>query len=139
MALIIELHDSTDFLMNGRISFVHYGIEIDFSMGYGSINGFRASVASSFFWYNLKTETITKLRLYPYCFMDANSFYEQKYNAEEAYRELSEYAEKCRQVNGTLITLFHNNFLGNDKQFNGWKEMYERFISQLPPAALHSS
>lgn len=115
------------------------GIEIDFSMGYGSINGFRASVASSFFWYNLKTETITKLRLYPYCFMDANSFYEQKYNAEEAYRELSEYAEKCRQVNGTLITLFHNNFLGNDKQFNGWKEMYERFISQLPPAALHSS
>ncbi len=115
------------------------GIEIDFSMGYGSINGFRASVASSFYWYNLKEDKITSLRLYPYCFMDANSFYEQGFNAEEAFKEICGYAEKCMQVNGTLITLFHNNFLGADKQFSGWKEMYEKFISQLPASALHSS
>jgi len=38
------------------------GITDEYSMGYGSINGFRASVASSFFWYNLKEETVTKKR-----------------------------------------------------------------------------
>ncbi len=33
---------------------LQHGIDQDFSMGYGSINGFRASVASSFYWYDLE-------------------------------------------------------------------------------------
>ena len=101
-------------------------------MGYGSINGFRASVASSFFWYNLQTETPTTLRMHPFCFMDANSFYEQKQNAEESYSELLHYYHACKKINGQLITIFHNNFLGTNKLYAGWKEMYEKFISQLP-------
>jgi hypothetical protein len=101
-------------------------------MGYGSINGFRASVASDFQWYNLQTETISKLRLHPFCFMDANSFYEQRFTAEQAYEELIHYYGLCKKYHGTCISIFHNNFLGTDKTFAGWKEMYSRFISQLP-------
>ena len=107
------------------------GITDDYSMGYGSINGFRASVASSFYWYNLQTEAATTLRLHPFCFMDANSFYEQKQNAEASLAELLHYYEECKKVNGQMITIFHNNFLGTGKQFTGWKELYEKFISQL--------
>ena len=110
---------------------VEAGIENDYSMGYGSINGFRASVASSFHWYDLKKETISRLMMHPFCFMDANSYYEQKQNAEEAYKEMIYYYEQCEKVNGTFITIFHNNFLGTDKQFIKWKEMYSHFISQL--------
>ncbi len=110
------------------------GITDDYSMGYGSINGFRASVASSFYWYNLATETSTALRLHPFCFMDANSFYEQQQNASSSYDELLHYYEACAAVNGQLITIFHNNFLGSDKSFAGWKEMYETFINQLQSA-----
>jgi hypothetical protein len=111
---------------------IEAGIENDFSMGYGSINGFRASVASSFYWYNLKTEKMTSLKLHPFCFMDANSFYEQHLNAAQAYDEIIHYQEACRKVNGNFISIFHNNFLGTDKQFAGWKEMYVKFISQVP-------
>lgn len=107
------------------------GITDDYSMGYGSINGFRASVASSFFWYNLAEEKISSLLLHPFCFMDANCFYEQKQNAEESYTELEHYYKICQEVKGKLITVFHNNFLGTDKTFAGWKEMYSRFTSQL--------
>lgn len=107
------------------------GIEKDHSMGYGSINGFRASVASPYCWYNLKAEKMTSLQLFPFCFMDANSFYEQKYNAEEAYEEIRYYLDACKKVNGTFISIFHNNFLGTDKQFAGWKEMYEQFLSEI--------
>ena len=114
---------------------VDAGIEHDFSMGYGSINGFRASVASSFYWYNLKTEKITSLRLHPFCFMDANSFYEQKLDAVQAYDEILYYLDTCKKVNGSFISIFHNNFLGTDKQFAGWKEMYVKFISQVPVSA----
>lgn len=109
----------------------------EYSMGYGSINGFRASSASSFFWYDLSTEKISSLRVYPFCFMDANSFYEQKQNAEDSLNELLHYYQQCKEVNGELITIFHNNFLGTDPLFKGWKEMYLEFISQLRQLVFH--
>ncbi len=107
---------------------ISVGIKNDFSMGYGSINGFRASVASSFLWYDLTNEKTTDLRLFPFCYMDANSHYEQKKNIEESYSELIYYKEECKKVNALFISIFHNNFLGNDKQFKGWREMYDQFI-----------
>jgi hypothetical protein len=108
---------------------IDHGIESDFSMGYGSMNGFRASVTTPFFWYDLEREEQTKLALYPFCFMEANSFYEQKYSVQKAFEELKYYFETVRSVNGTLITIWHNSFLGTARQFSGWREMYEKFIS----------
>lgn len=106
------------------------GITDDYSMGYGSINGFRASVASSFYWYDLENEEQTGLRIHPFCFMDANSFYEQKQNPQQTFEELLHYLSACRKFNGTFITIWHNNFLGANSAFKGWKEVYEKFILQ---------
>jgi hypothetical protein len=109
------------------------GIENEYSMGYGNINGFRASVASSFFWYDLEKEVQASLQIHPFCFMDANSYYEQKQTAEQAYEELMHYYNACKNVNGTLITIWHNNFLGTAPEFKGWKAVYEKFIAQVQP------
>ncbi|MET0638313.1 MAG: polysaccharide deacetylase family protein [Chitinophagaceae bacterium] len=108
------------------------GIKHEHSMGYGSINGFRASTSNSFYWYDLENEVETTLLVHPFCFMDANSFYEQHFSAGEALKELMHYYEVTSAVGGTLVTIFHNNFLGSDPQFNGWKETYETFIRSLP-------
>jgi len=108
------------------------GITDDYSMGYGSINGFRASVASSFFWYDLAAEKVTPLRIHPFCFMDANCFYEQHLTPQQSATELMEYYLECKKVNAVLITIFHNNFMGTDKTFAGWRQLYTDFISQLP-------
>ncbi|HMT74728.1 MAG TPA: polysaccharide deacetylase family protein [Chitinophagaceae bacterium] len=110
---------------------IESGITEDYSMGYGSINGFRASVATPFYWYDLDKEQQTPLLVFPFCFMDANSFYEQKLSADVAYEELMHYYTVVKSVNGTLITIWHNNFLGNDKRFEGWKEIYTRFIESV--------
>ena len=115
-------------LPEGYQKLIEAGITEDYSMGYGSINGFRASVASSFFWYDLQHELQTDLRIHPFCFMDANSFYEQQFSAAQAYKEMMHYYKICNEVNGTLITIWHNNFLGSAKEFEGWKEVYEQFI-----------
>ena len=118
-------------LPEGYNRLIAAGITDDYSMGYGSINGFRASVASSFYWYNLEKEEQTGLRIHPFCFMDANSFYEQKQDTKQTAEELKHYLHVCKQVNGTLITIWHNNFLGTAPEFKGWKEMYEAFITQV--------
>lgn len=106
------------------------GIKEDFSMGYGSINGFRASVASPFYWYDLEKEQTTYLLLYPYCYMEANSFFEQKFTPQQALDEMRHYYKTVKAVNGTLITVWHNTFLGTDELFKGWREVYKRFIDE---------
>lgn len=118
-------------LPEGYQKLIESGIADDHSMGYGSINGFRASVASAFYWYDLLKEEQTDLRIHPFCFMDANSFYEQHYTSTQAYDEMLHYYKVCKDVNGTLITIWHNNFLGEAKEFNGWKEIYEKFIGTV--------
>lgn len=107
------------------------GIREDHSMGYGMVNGFRASVAASFYWYDLENETSTDLRIYPFCYMDANSFYELKHSPAQASEELNHYYREVKKVKGLLITLWHNTFLGSDKKFSGWKEVYEDFLTSL--------
>lgn len=107
------------------------GIKNDFSMGYGSINGFRASVASSFYWFDLEKNEATQLLLHPFCYMDANSFYEQHYSPQQAYEEMAGYYKSVKEVNGTMISIWHNNFLGTDKFYAGWKEVYEQFIKEI--------
>lgn len=107
------------------------GIQNDHSMGYGSINGFRASYAGRFQWYDLKNERQTDLTIHPFCFMDSNAYYEQKLTAEEGFAEMKEFYEVIKSVNGTMITLWHNSFLGTAKEFVGWKEVYEKFVAYL--------
>lgn len=107
------------------------GITDDFSMGYGSINGFRASVASSFYWYDLERETATSLLLHPFCYMEANSFYEQRQTPDKSLQEMRHYYEVVRAVNGTLITIWHNTFLGTDERLKGWREAYSTFFNEV--------
>jgi hypothetical protein len=107
------------------------GILFDFSMGYGTINGFRASVASPYYWYDLENEKQTELMLFPFCYMEANSFYELKHSPEQAFEEMQQLYQSVKEVQGTFIMIWHNSFLGTDPLYRGWREMYERFLSLL--------
>ena len=103
-------------------------------MGYGSINGFRASVASPFYWYDLEKEEQTQLLVFPFCYMEANSFYEQKFTAGQALEEMRQYYKTVKSVNGYFIMIWHNSFLGTDKSTAGWRNVYEQFIKEVNAA-----
>jgi hypothetical protein len=104
------------------------GITDDYSMGYGSINGFRASVATPFYWYDIEKEEQTSLRVHPFAFMDANAFFEQKQTAEQSLKEALFYYQAVKGVNAGMVTIWHNTFLGTDRLFEGWPEMYRQFL-----------
>jgi hypothetical protein len=114
-------------------SLMEAGITNDHSMGYGSINGFRASFASPFYWYDLMKEEAMPLLLHPFCFMEANSSFEQKFTAEEAASELQYYHDIVKRVNGHLITIFHNHFLTEQLQWQPWRKMYGSFLEKNFP------
>ncbi len=107
------------------------GILHDFSMGYGSINGFRASVTTPFLWFDLERERQTDLLLHPFCFMDANAYYEQKLLPLQALEELRAYTNQVKQAGGTMITVWHNNFVGTDPLFAGWRDIYQQWVTEI--------
>lgn len=115
-------------LPGGYRRLIENGISEDYSMGYGSINGFRASVAASFLWYDLEKEETTGLRIFPFCFMDANSFYEQHQTAAATLEEMRNYYQSVNEVNGLFSMIWHNTFLGTDKRFAGWRGTYTSFL-----------
>jgi hypothetical protein len=110
---------------------ISIGITDDYSMGYGSINGFRASVASPFFWFDLKKNKATNLLIHPFCWMDANSYFEQQLSADEALLELKDYYNIVKQVGGNCTIILHNSFLTEQSQWQPWRKMYERFLSMI--------
>ena len=106
------------------------GIKSDYSMGYGSINGFRASYCLPYKWYDLSKEETTGLTLYPFCYMEANSIFEQHFTPLQALDELEHYYQVTKQVNGTLISIFHNHLLTLQPRQIEWRKMYEQFLKQ---------
>ena len=106
------------------------GIGHDYSMGYGSINGFRASYAAPYNWYDLLAEEQTSLTLHPFCFMDSNSIFQQREHAYEAAKELQDYLDVTRSVNGEMISIFHNYFLAEQEEWVEWRSMYENFLEK---------
>jgi hypothetical protein len=116
------------------------GITDDYSMGYGAINGFRASISRPFPWYDLLAECETSLRVHPFCFMDATAFHEQGLSPVDALRQLECYLKVVRDVGGCMSTIFHNSMLGTDPMYVGWHELYLRFLQQVaagPTSSFH--
>lgn len=109
---------------------IRRGISKDFSMGYGGINGFRASVASCFKWYDLEKEQATSLTVYPFCFMDATAYFNEKLTPQQAYNELMQLYSAVRKVNGMLITIWHNHLLGSNTASAEWRQMFELFMKE---------
>ncbi len=106
------------------------GITDDYSMAYGNVNGFRASYAMPYQWYDLERETATALTIHPFCFMEATSHFNQGYTVKEAADEIQYYHDAVKKVNGELITLFHNHFLTEQQQWVEWREMYGDFLEK---------
>jgi len=116
-------------LPEGYRRLLRAGITDDYSMGYGTINGFRASVANSFFWYDLEQETTTALRIHPFCFMDSNCFYKHQLTPAKTLQEIINLSNECKNASGTFISIWHNQFFGTDPEFKGWRQIYQEFIA----------
>jgi hypothetical protein len=106
------------------------GISDEYSMGYGSVNGFRASTSRSFHWFNLTRNQSTSLRIHPFCYMEANSFFEAGHTIEQAEAEWRGLEQAVRQVQGRMITIWHNTFLGTQKRFAGWRDRYAKWLRE---------
>ncbi len=113
-------------LPEGYKRLIDVGFSDDYSMGYGQVNGFRASTATPFFWYDLKKNEATILKVHPFCFMDSTSIFNLQQAPAVAFAELQVLYDSCKNVGGECVTIFHNHLMSYPYQ--AWKTAYEKFL-----------
>ncbi len=107
---------------------INCGIQEDYTMGFASKVGFRASVCSPFKWYDLKAEQQTSLTVYPFCVMDGTLKTYMNLDQEQAIQQCNELIAQIKKVNGTCITLWHNETLSNWRYWQDWQYVYEEVV-----------
>ncbi|HET6243965.1 MAG: hypothetical protein H0V01_07545 [Bacteroidetes bacterium] len=100
----------------------------DYTMGYTSKIGFRAGICSSFNFYDLDLDIETKLKIHPFSIMDATLKYYMKLRPEIAMDYIIPIINEVKAVNGTFISIWHNDSLSNDKNWKGWQYVYEEMV-----------
>lgn len=109
---------------------INLGIQEDYSMGYAQHLGFRASIATPFFWYNLKEETTTTLQIFPFQLMDVTFNSYLQISPKEVLNAVSSVINNTKKVNGHLISIWHNSSLSEAWEWKGWRKVYEEIIEQ---------
>ncbi len=104
------------------------GIEEDYTMGFASRVGFRAGTCTPFLFYDLDLEYETRLKLYPFCIMDASLNYYLELSPQDASDKINGLMEKVKNVQGTFISIWHNETLSNKELWKGWRTVYSDMI-----------
>lgn len=107
---------------------INLDITDDYTMGYAPTIGFRASICSSFLFYDLENEVETNLRIHPFAFMEGTLSDYMKIQPANAFPIIKNLIDEVKNVNGTLITLWHNDSLSNHGKWIGWRQVYEDML-----------
>lgn len=119
----IKLH-----LPNTYYNLINLNISADFSMGFQDHIGFRAGTCTPFYWFDLKNNKISELKIFPFCVMDVTLKNYMKLSIEEAENKILNLLDSVKKVNGTFISIFHNDSLSNYGEWKLWRNVYEKLI-----------
>ena len=109
-------------------SLLSSGISEDYSMGFPEMPGFRAGTCKPFYFYDLKNEKATSLKIFPVTCMDATFIYYLEKSPEKCLVDILNLLKEVKNVNGTFIPIFHNDILGGNSK---WKSVHDQLIRQI--------
>jgi hypothetical protein len=107
---------------------IEFDITDDYTMGYATQVGFRASICTPFNFYDLDTETETKLKIHPFAMMEGTLKYRMKIYPKDAMAKIKQLIDEVKAVDGVFISLWHNDTVNNRKIWRGWKTVYEDMV-----------
>ncbi|RZJ32447.1 MAG: hypothetical protein EOO18_10160, partial [Chryseobacterium sp.] len=98
-------------------------INEDWTMLYADLPGFRASTCTAFLWYNLSEEKKTILSIQPAALMDQTLRKYMGLSREGAIVEIDKLMRSVKNVNGTFVSLWHNESVSGFGVWKGWKQV----------------
>lgn len=103
-------------------------IEEDYSMGYASHVGFRASTCTPFYFYDLDFEIQTPLKIVPFALMDTTLNDYMELTPKQSLGRIKDLYTEVKNVKGTFVTLFHNESISGYLRWRGWQRVYETML-----------
>ncbi len=112
------------------LNLINRDIEHDYTMGYAQQPGFRAGIADSFRFYDLDHDVPTSLRIHPFTIMDGTLCDYLQLSPQEAVDQIKSLIRTVKNVNGTFISLWHNESLSDQKRWSGWVQVYKELVTE---------
>lgn len=109
---------------------INNDITDDYSMGFAAQPGFRAGICSSYNFYDVDVEAETNFRIHPFAVMDGTLRDYLEMTPADAINKISLLIEEVKKVNGTFISLWHNESLSDKKRWTGWLHVYEQLLKK---------
>ncbi|QMU66301.1 MAG: hypothetical protein GKR88_19770 [Flavobacteriaceae bacterium] len=103
----------------------------DYSMGYADHIGFRAGTCTPFYFYDLDFEIQTPLKIHPFALMDTTLNDYLRLTPKQSLGKIRTINHEVRAVNGSFVSLFHNESLSNYKRWKGWQRVYEAMLKMV--------
>lgn len=102
----------------------------DYTMGYPSQLGYRASTCSPFFFYDIDLETETSLKVHPFAVMDGTLKDYLSLPNEKILKTVKPFIDEAKKVQGSFVTLWHNETFAENQRWKGWREIYEQITEE---------
>jgi len=104
------------------------GISDDYTMGFASLVGFRAGICTAFHFFDLSRNQRTEQMIHPFQVMDVTLKNYLKMDPEQAWQHIEKLMHEVKNVNGTFISLWHNESLKDSGQWLGWRKVFEQIL-----------
>jgi hypothetical protein len=101
------------------------GITEDYTMGYSAQSGFRAGICTPYYHYDLKNERTSNLLITPFQVMDGTLLHYLRLNPEQAMEEIKQIMQEVRNVDGTFVSVWHNETVNNLGLWEGYQQVFE--------------
>jgi len=109
---------------------VKSGITDDYTMGFAKLSGFRAGTCTSYPFFDLLQNRSTELIIHPFQTMDVTLKNHMHLNAEKAAQLIEKLMSEVKKVDGTFISLWHNESLRDSGQWAGWRKVFEQILEK---------
>jgi len=101
------------------------GIQRDFTMGYSDEIGFRAGTSFPFYFFNLRTNQVMNLLIFPFAYMDSALKDQLKLSPEQAKEKIKNLVDEVKSVGGVLMCIWHNSSINDLDEWKGWKDVLD--------------
>jgi hypothetical protein len=106
------------------------GISDDYTMGFASLVGFRVGTCTTFHFFDLSLNQRTELMIHPFQVMDVTLKSYLKMDPDKAWQQVEKLMFEVKNVNGTFVSLWHNESLKDSGQWLGWRKVFEQILEK---------
>lgn len=108
---------------------IQNNISEDYTMGFAEDIGFRAGTSKPFYWYDIETDEVTNLKVFPFQVMDVSLKQYLKLSPADAVTLVKEIVAEIKDVQGQFGLIWHNSSFYEAEGWGGWEKAYRAILS----------